>query len=69
MFLTVVSAEDEEEGNEDAEKAFLQFYSNVPAGPPLSQVLHDPEKRRKLGKFMKIQPYFGLDTAETVHYL
>lgn len=68
MFLIVVSAEDEEEGDEDAEKAFLQFYSNVPAGPPLSQVLHDPEKRRKLGKFMKIQSYFCLNTVETDHH-
>lgn len=63
-----MSAEDEGKGDEDAEKAFLQFYNNVPAGPPLSQVLHDPEKRRKLGKFMKIQSYFGLDTTETVHH-
>lgn len=50
----VVSAEEEEEeeeGDEEAEKAFLQFYINVPAGPPLSQVLRDPEKRRKLGEF------------------
>uniref|UniRef100_A0A3B4ZTD1 Rhophilin Rho GTPase binding protein 1 n=1 Tax=Stegastes partitus TaxID=144197 RepID=A0A3B4ZTD1_9TELE len=30
--------------------AYLQFYVNVPAGPPLCQVLQDPEKRRKLGK-------------------
>lgn len=43
--------EEEEEGDEEAEKAFLQFYINVPAGPPLSQVLRDPEKRRKLGEF------------------
>lgn len=40
-----------EEGDEEAEKAFLQFYINVPAGPPLSQILQDPEKRRKLGEF------------------
>uniref|UniRef100_H3CBS1 Rhophilin Rho GTPase binding protein 1 n=1 Tax=Tetraodon nigroviridis TaxID=99883 RepID=H3CBS1_TETNG len=31
-------------------KAFLHFYVSVPTGPPLSQILHDPEKRRKLGK-------------------
>ncbi|TKS74931.1 Rhophilin-1 GTP-Rho-binding protein 1 [Collichthys lucidus] len=40
--------EEEEEGDEETEKAFLHFYINVPAGPPLSQVLRDPEKRRKL---------------------
>uniref|UniRef100_A0A8C5DQF1 Rhophilin, Rho GTPase binding protein 1 n=1 Tax=Gouania willdenowi TaxID=441366 RepID=A0A8C5DQF1_GOUWI len=43
-----LSADDDEE--EDAQKAFLQFYVNIPAGPPLSHILHDPEKRRKLGK-------------------
>ncbi|KAM3620365.1 uncharacterized protein V6R79_022159 [Siganus canaliculatus] len=40
----------EDEVDEDAEEAYHQFYVNVPAGPPLSQVLRDPEKRRKLGK-------------------
>ena len=50
MSCSVVSAE-EDEGDEEAEKAFLQFYVNVPAGPPLSQVLRDPEQRRKLGEF------------------
>lgn len=49
MSCSVVSAE-EEEGDEEAEKAFLQFYISVPAGPPLSQILQDPEKRRKLGE-------------------
>lgn len=43
---------EEEESDEEAEKAFLQFYINVPKGPPLSQVLRDPEKRRRLGKLM-----------------
>lgn len=40
-------------GDEEAEKAYLQFYINVPVGPPLSQVLRDPEKRRKLGEFRR----------------
>ncbi|CAF90341.1 unnamed protein product, partial [Tetraodon nigroviridis] len=45
------SAEEEEvEEEEEEEKAFLHFYVSVPTGPPLSQILHDPEKRRKLGK-------------------
>lgn len=35
---------------DQAEAAFHHFYSNVPAGPPLSQVLRDPEKRRRLGE-------------------
>lgn len=52
MFCSEVSAE-EDEGDEEAEKAFLQLSVNVPAGPPLSLVLRDPEKRRKLGEFME----------------
>uniref|UniRef100_A0A674BQV6 Rhophilin Rho GTPase binding protein 1 n=1 Tax=Salmo trutta TaxID=8032 RepID=A0A674BQV6_SALTR len=31
-------------------KALFQFHVSTPAGPPLSQVLRDPEDRRKLGK-------------------
>lgn len=48
--LSSVCAEEEEEDSEEAENAFLHLYINVPAGPSLSQVLHDPEKRRKLGE-------------------
>jgi len=44
--------EEEEECDEEAEKAFLQLYVSSPAGPPLGQLLRDPEKRRKLGEFM-----------------
>uniref|UniRef100_A0A3P9GYI2 Rhophilin, Rho GTPase binding protein 1 n=1 Tax=Oryzias latipes TaxID=8090 RepID=A0A3P9GYI2_ORYLA len=40
----------EEEGDQEAEEAFLGFYANVPAGQSLQQILQDPEKRRKLGK-------------------
>lgn len=43
-----------EEEEEEAEKAFLQCHASVPAGPQLSQVLQDPEKRRKLGEFVFI---------------
>uniref|UniRef100_A0A3B4ZT82 Rhophilin Rho GTPase binding protein 1 n=1 Tax=Stegastes partitus TaxID=144197 RepID=A0A3B4ZT82_9TELE len=49
IYFPVVSAEGED-CDKEAEKAYLQFYVNVPAGPPLCQVLQDPEKRRKLGK-------------------
>lgn len=42
------SAEEEEE--EEAEEAFLHFYVNLPTGTPLSHILQDPEKRRKLGE-------------------
>jgi len=47
-----VSAEGED-CEEEADKAFLMFYVNVPAGQPLSQILQDPEKRRKLGEFKR----------------
>ncbi|KAL1022725.1 hypothetical protein UPYG_G00031520 [Umbra pygmaea] len=40
----------EEEEDEDAEKALAQFHVRTPAGPPLNQVLRDPELRHKLGK-------------------
>lgn len=54
-----MSTEGEEgEGGEEAERAFLQFYINVPAGPKLSQVLRDPEKSRKLGEFMCMRKMF-----------
>ncbi|XP_034093204.1 rhophilin-1 [Gymnodraco acuticeps] len=63
-----LSAE-EEEGDEEAEKAFLQFYVNVPAGPPLSQVLRDPEKRRKLGKAHLRRAVIRHEEAMRVHSL
>uniref|UniRef100_A0A4W5N0Z2 Rhophilin Rho GTPase binding protein 1 n=1 Tax=Hucho hucho TaxID=62062 RepID=A0A4W5N0Z2_9TELE len=39
-----------EEDDEESAKALFQFHVSTPAGPPLSQVLRDPEDRRKLGK-------------------
>uniref|UniRef100_A0A8P4GCV4 Rhophilin Rho GTPase binding protein 1 n=1 Tax=Dicentrarchus labrax TaxID=13489 RepID=A0A8P4GCV4_DICLA len=63
-----LSAEDEE-GDEEAEKAFLQFYINVPAGPPLSQILRDPEKRRKLGKAHLRRAVIRHEEAMRVHSL
>lgn len=62
----------EEEGaDEEAEKAFLQFYMNVPSGPSLSQVLQDPEKRRKLGELLCTwnMCVLGQKTAETESHL
>lgn len=47
--LSAVSA-DEDECDEEAEKAFLRLYGNVPAGQTPSQILQDPDKRRKLGE-------------------
>ncbi|CDR00076.1 unnamed protein product [Oncorhynchus mykiss] len=40
----------EEGSDEESAKALFQFHVSSPAGPPLSQVLRDPEDRRKLGK-------------------
>uniref|UniRef100_A0A8C8FW98 Rhophilin, Rho GTPase binding protein 1 n=1 Tax=Oncorhynchus tshawytscha TaxID=74940 RepID=A0A8C8FW98_ONCTS len=45
-----VSVKDDEGGDEESAKALFQFHVSSPAGPPLSQVLRDPEDRRKLGK-------------------
>ncbi|XP_028260072.1 rhophilin-1 [Parambassis ranga] len=59
----------EEEGDEEAAKAFLQFYANVPTGPPLSQILQDPEKRRKLGKAHLRRAVIRHEEAMRVHSL
>ncbi|XP_029939622.1 rhophilin-1 [Salarias fasciatus] len=60
---------EEEESDEEAEKSFLQFYVSVPAGPPLSQVLQDPEKRRKLGKAHLRRAVIRHEEAMRVHGL
>lgn len=59
-----MSAEDDE-GNKEAEKGFIHFYINVPAGPPLSQILHNPEKRRKLGEFTHVE---NCHVVQTEHW-
>ncbi|XP_054458996.1 rhophilin-1 [Anoplopoma fimbria] len=59
----------EEECDEESEKAFLQFYISSPAGPPLSQVLQDPEKRRKLGKAHLRRAVIRHEEAMRVHSL
>ncbi|XP_068581197.1 rhophilin-1 [Cebidichthys violaceus] len=61
--------EEEEECDEGAEKAFLQFYVSSPAEPPLSQVLRDPEKRRKLGKAHLRRAVIRHEEAMRVHSL
>ncbi|KAL7397547.1 hypothetical protein ABVT39_023767 [Epinephelus coioides] len=63
-----LSAE-EDESDEEAEKAYLQFYVNIPAGPTLSQVLQDPEKRRKLGKAHLRRAVIRHEEAMRVHSL
>ncbi|XP_068599741.1 rhophilin-1 [Brachionichthys hirsutus] len=64
----LMSAE-EEEGVEEAERAFLRFYISVPAGPALSQVLRDPENRRKLGKAHLRRAVIRHEEAMRVHSL
>ncbi|XP_039985644.1 rhophilin-1 isoform X1 [Xiphias gladius] len=54
---------------EEAEKAFLQFYVSTPAGPSLSQVLQDAEKRRKLGKAHLRRAVIRHEEAMRVHGL
>ncbi|XP_040896435.1 rhophilin-1 isoform X1 [Toxotes jaculatrix] len=63
------SAEEEEGHEEEAEKVFLQFYVSTPAGPSLSQVLQDPEKRRKLGKAHLRRAVIRHEEAMRVHSL
>uniref|UniRef100_A0A3Q1ASN8 Rhophilin, Rho GTPase binding protein 1 n=1 Tax=Amphiprion ocellaris TaxID=80972 RepID=A0A3Q1ASN8_AMPOC len=64
----VLSAEGQD-CDEEAEKAYLQFYVNVPAGPPLCQILRDPEKRRKLGKAHLRRAVIRHEEAMRVHSL
>ncbi|KAM4549020.1 rhophilin-1 [Odontesthes bonariensis] len=61
--------EDSEEEEAEAEKAFLMFYVNGPAGQPLSQILQDPEKRRKLGKAHLRRAVIRHEEAMRVHGL
>ncbi|CAJ1059432.1 rhophilin-1 [Xyrichtys novacula] len=60
---------EQEEADEEAEKAFLQFYINVPAEPTLIQVLQDAEKRRKLGKAHLRRAVIRHEEAMRVHGL
>uniref|UniRef100_A0A667YKK4 Rhophilin Rho GTPase binding protein 1 n=1 Tax=Myripristis murdjan TaxID=586833 RepID=A0A667YKK4_9TELE len=50
-------------------KAFLQFYVSAPSGPSLSQVLRDPEERRKLGKAHLRRAVIRHEEAMRVHSL
>ncbi|KAK6308789.1 rhophilin-1 isoform X2 [Coregonus clupeaformis] len=60
---------DEEECDEEGEKALLQLHVSNPAGPPLSQVLRDPEERRKLGKAHLRRAVIRHEEAMRVHGL
>eukprot|EP00063_Salmo_salar_P049540 XP_014024375.1 PREDICTED: rhophilin-1-like isoform X4 [Salmo salar] len=60
---------DEEECDEEGEKALLQLHVSNPAGPPLSQVLRDPEERRKLGKAHLRRALIRHEEAMRVHGL
>ncbi|XP_029542758.2 rhophilin-1 [Oncorhynchus nerka] len=60
---------DEEECDEEGEKALLQLHVSNPAGPPLSQVLRDPEERRKLGKAHLRRALIRHEEAMRVHSL
>ncbi|XP_034035294.1 rhophilin-1 isoform X2 [Thalassophryne amazonica] len=57
------------EGEEEEEKAILHFHVSSPAGPPLCQVLGDPEKRRKLGKAHLRRAVIRHEEAMRVHRL
>lgn len=64
-----LASEEGDDCDEEAEKAFLQFYVNTPAGPPLSQVLRDPENRRKFGKAHLRRAVIRHEEAMRVHSL
>uniref|UniRef100_A0A8K9Y7J4 Rhophilin Rho GTPase binding protein 1 n=1 Tax=Oncorhynchus mykiss TaxID=8022 RepID=A0A8K9Y7J4_ONCMY len=55
--------------DEEGEKALLQLHVSNPAGPPLSQVLRDPEERRKLGKAHLRRALIRHEEAMRVHGL
>ncbi|KAM3875798.1 rhophilin-1 [Diretmus argenteus] len=59
----------EEDGDVEAEKTFLQFHVSSPAGPPLGQVLRDPEERRKLGKAHLRRAVIRHEEAMRIHSL
>ncbi|TWW58426.1 rhophilin-1 isoform X2 [Takifugu flavidus] len=61
--------EQEQEDSQESEEAFLHFYINVPAGPSLSQILQDPEKRRRLGKAHLRRAVIRHEEAMRVHSL
>uniref|UniRef100_A0A8C7I2Q8 Rhophilin Rho GTPase binding protein 1 n=1 Tax=Oncorhynchus kisutch TaxID=8019 RepID=A0A8C7I2Q8_ONCKI len=55
--------------DEEGEKALFQLHVSIPAGPPLSQVLRDPEERRKLGKAHLRRALIRHEEAMRVHGL
>uniref|UniRef100_A0A3Q3SCW5 Rhophilin Rho GTPase binding protein 1 n=1 Tax=Mastacembelus armatus TaxID=205130 RepID=A0A3Q3SCW5_9TELE len=57
------------EGDEESEKAFVHFYVSPPTGLTLSQVLQDPDKRRKLGKAHLRRAVIRHEEAMRVHGL
>uniref|UniRef100_A0A4W5Q8S4 Rhophilin Rho GTPase binding protein 1 n=1 Tax=Hucho hucho TaxID=62062 RepID=A0A4W5Q8S4_9TELE len=67
--LSSVESIDEEECDEEGEKALFQLHVSNPSGPPLSQVLRDPEERRKLGKAHLRRALIRHEEAMRVHGL
>ncbi|MEQ2255950.1 hypothetical protein ILYODFUR_019114, partial [Ilyodon furcidens] len=63
------SSSDGEECEEEAEKTFLRFYVNIASGQTLSEILQDPEKRRKLGKAHLRRAVMRHEEAMRVHSL
>uniref|UniRef100_A0A096M4D1 Rhophilin Rho GTPase binding protein 1 n=1 Tax=Poecilia formosa TaxID=48698 RepID=A0A096M4D1_POEFO len=60
---------DGEECDKESDKAFLKFYVNIASGQTLSQILQDPEKRRKLGKAHLRRAVMRHEEAMRVHSL
>ncbi|XP_010870761.1 rhophilin-1 isoform X2 [Esox lucius] len=57
----------DEDCDEETEKFFLQFHVTTPAKPTLSQVLREPEERRKLGKAHLRRAVIRHEEAMRVH--
>uniref|UniRef100_A0A8C6L0R5 Rhophilin Rho GTPase binding protein 1 n=1 Tax=Nothobranchius furzeri TaxID=105023 RepID=A0A8C6L0R5_NOTFU len=60
---------DGEECEEEVEKAFLSFYTNLSGSQTLSQILQDAENRRKLGKAHLRHAVMKHEEAIRVHSL
>uniref|UniRef100_A0A8C8BV05 Rhophilin, Rho GTPase binding protein 1 n=1 Tax=Oncorhynchus tshawytscha TaxID=74940 RepID=A0A8C8BV05_ONCTS len=68
-YYAAVALCDRTQCDEEGEKALLQLHVSNPAGPPLSQVLRDPEERRKLGKAHLRRALIRHEEAMRVHGL
>ncbi|XP_038147683.1 rhophilin-1 isoform X1 [Cyprinodon tularosa] len=65
----ILASSDGDECEKEVDKAFLKLYVNISSGQTLSQILEDPEKRRKLGKAHLRSAVMRHEEAMRVHSL